>query len=144
MNVIGSPAILSVTQRNGRLVNEIMNMRKISYRSGDLSSIKWRSIRSDVDSVHLFRRTKRNVIAKSEDVGDGSSNNVTWSEQPEILKIRRFLNNSRNISTQLVKGVTENVGALLLVFVLTESTSFLVNRVFHRLTNECKYLFHVT
>lgn len=86
--------------------------------------------------MQRLRRPKCNLFAKSEDDCAESNTYDRGSEKTENIKIRRFLDNSWNVSAQLVKSVTENVGALLLVFLVTESASFLANRVFHRLTNE--------
>lgn len=133
-----SLGILSARGRNGRSVNKINNSRTVIYRWTDLCSISWPSTRSEVKSLQRLQRPKSNVVAKSEGDDAGSNNNERL-EKIENPKIRRFLDNSRNVSAQLVKSVTENVGALLLVFFVTESTNFVANRVFHRLTNECMY-----
>jgi hypothetical protein len=137
-----SLAILSVRGRNGRLVNKINNIRTVLCRCTDPCSITWPSTRSEVNSLQRLQRPKRNVVAKSKGDDAGSSNNDR-SENMENPKIRRFLDNSWGVSAQLVRIVTENVGALLLVFLVTESTNFVANRVFHRLTNECMYLFAI-
>ena len=140
-----SQAILWVRRRDGWSVNKINSRRTAMYRSAscaDPCSTSWPFTRSEVKSPQRLQRPKCNVVVKSEGEDAGSNNNDR-SEKTESPKIRRFLDSSWGVSVQLVKSVTENVGALLLVFLVTESANFVANRLFHRLTNTCMFLFAV-